>query len=148
MKDSIEHLEEYKPKKKDDGLYDLIQQVSRQQKDLADRLDAMEKKKQPTGEAALRLVNLTYNTDDEHLPELTRVPIQAVRPHALGMMLESIFDDDIQSGEVPLSRKLRNYYFRLMRSVHGEHLARGTQIAENQIQNESEAEEELDLGGD
>jgi len=46
MKDSIEHLEEYKPKKRasDDGLYELIQQVSRQQKDLADRLDAMEKK--------------------------------------------------------------------------------------------------------
>ena len=99
-------------------------------------------------DALLRMVNHLYNTDDEHLPELTRIPINAARPLALGMALESILDEDVQSGEVPLSKKLRNYYFRLMRSVGGVHLGRGIRLAEEQAAAEIERAEELELGED
>ena len=127
----------------------LLQTMIAQQKELADRLEDLEKKGSSTAaDALIRMVNLTYNTDDDHLPELTRIPIQAARPHAIGMMLESILDEDVQNGTVPLSRKLRNYYFRLMRSVGGIHLGRGVRIAEEQASAETEKAEEMELGGD
>ena len=78
---------------------------------------------------------------------MTRIPIQAVRPHALGMMLEALFDPEVQSGEVPLSRILRNAQFRLMRSVGGIHLGRGVRLAEQQAEAEQEQAAEIELGG-
>jgi len=130
---------------------EILQMIVSQQKELGDRLSDIEKHnddKSNASAALLRMVNLTYDTDDEHLSELTRIPIQAARPHALGMMLESLFDEDIQVGEVPLSRKLRNSYFRLMRSVGGVHLGRGVRLAEEQASAEQEKAEEFDLGGE
>lgn len=125
----------------------LLQAIVTQQKDMMDRMDELEQKgTASSADALLRMVNLTYNTDDVHLPELTRIPLQAARPHALGMMLESLLDDDVQSGEVPLSKKLRNYYFRLMRSVGGVHLGRGVRLAEEQAASEAEKAEEMELG--
>jgi hypothetical protein len=140
---------------KDEGntnsMEEILQMMVSQQKEFADRLTEMEdqnKNKTSANEALLRMVNLTYDTDDQHLPELTRIPIQAARPHALGMMLESLFDEDVQDGSVPLSRKLRNSYFRLMRSVGGVHLGRGVRLAEEQASAEQEKAEEFDLGGE
>ena len=126
---------------------EMLKVIQSQQKDLSDRLDDMEKKgSSVTADALLRMVNLTYDTDDSHLPELTRIPLNAVRPHALCMMLESIFDEDVQDGSTPLSKKLRNYYFRLMRSVGGIHLGRGVRLAEEQAAAETEKAEEMELG--
>lgn len=116
------------------------------QQELAGRIDDMEKNTRNTDAALLRMVNLMYDTDDKHLPELTRIPIQAARPHALGMMLECLFDEDIQNGSVPLSKKLRLNYFRLMRSVGGIHLGRGVRLAEEQAAAETEKGIEMDLG--
>lgn len=125
----------------------ILQAIVSQQKDIMDRMEELEKKgTASSADALLRMVNLTYDTDDVHLPELTRIPLPAARPHALGMMLESLLDDDVQSGEVPLSRKLRNYYFRLMRSVGGVHLGRGVRLAEEQAASEAEKAEEMELG--
>lgn len=127
----------------------LLTNIANQQQELMERIEELEKKKGASNsEALLHMVNFLYNTDDEHLPELTRIPIQAARPHALGMMLESLLDPEIQSGEVPLSRKLRNYYFRLMRSVGGVHLGRGVRLAEEQAASEAEKAEEIELGGE
>ncbi len=116
---------------------------------LTERIEELEERENnSTSAALLRMVNLTYDTDDNHLPELTRIPISSARPHALGMMLESLLDPDIQDGSVPLSRKLRNYYFRLMRSVGGIHLGRGVRLAEEQASSEAEKAEEMELGGE
>lgn len=144
--------EKVKKSRKDDGnteLRTLIQTIINQQQELSERLNEMEKRNTTTSaDALIRMVNLTYDTDDRHLPELTRIPINAARPHALGMMLESLFDEDIQQGTIPLSRKLRNYYFRLMRSVGGIHLGRGVRLAESQAEAEEEKAEEMELGGE
>ena len=131
-----------------DKVAELLQTVLQSQKDIVDRMEAMEKGKVTSADSLLKMVNFLYDTDDKHLPELTRLPINAVSAHAFGMCLESIFDEDVQSGKVPLSSKLRNYYFRLLRSVGGVHLGRGVRLAEEQAQSESEAAEEMELGGE
>lgn len=149
--EKIEEVREVarQPKNKADNseLIELVRSIAARQEELSERLDEIEKKKQTSSaDALIRMVNLMYDTDDKHLPELTRLPINAVRPHALGMMLEAIFDEDVQAGETPLSRKLRNNYFRLMRSVGGIHLGRGVRLAEEQAASEAEKAEEMDLG--
>lgn len=125
----------------------VLKQIQSNQKELNERIEELENKKTGMSEAALRLVNLMYDTDNQHLPELTRIPLNSVRPHALGMTLESILDEDVQSGKVPLSRILRNNYFRLMRSVNGKHLGNGIGLASDQSREEQEQEnEDVDLG--
>jgi hypothetical protein len=127
------------------AILNALKALSAQNKELFERMADIEKKS-TAADALLRMVNLMYDTDDKHLPELTRIPINAVRPHALGMMLESLMDEDVQSGKVPLSRILRNNYFRLMRSVGGVHLGRGVRLAEEQASAEAEKAEEMELG--
>lgn len=127
----------------------MLQSIINQQKELSNRLGELEDKKTTTSaDALLRMVNLTYDTDDKHLPELTRIPLNSARPLSIGIMLESIFDPDVQAGLVPLSSKLRNAYFRLMRSVGGVHLGRGVRLAEEQAASEAESAEERELGED
>lgn len=124
----------------------MLENISRQQGELQERVEELEKST-TSADASIHMMNFLYNTDDKHLPELTRIPIQSVRPHALGMMLESLFDPEVQSGEVPLSRILRNAQFRLMRSVGGIHLGRGVRLAEQQAEAEQEQAAEIELGG-
>lgn len=140
-----------KPKNKPDPLArltGLVESMVTGQKELTERIEDLEKSNAASSaDAILRMINLMYDTDDKHLPELTRIPINAVRPHAYGMMLEALFDEDVQSGKVPLSRVLRLAQFRLMRSVGGVHLGRGVRLAEEQASAESEKTDELELGG-
>lgn len=133
-----------------DNLEAMLQTIINNQNELTERLDELEegKNKNGTSEALLRMVNFLYNTDDKHILELTRIPIQTAQPLALGMTLDSLMDDDVQSGEVSLSTKLRLYYFRLMRSVGGVHLGRGIRLAEEQAAAEAEKAEEFELGGE
>ena len=134
----------------DSDLKAMLQTIINSQQEQAERLDELEegKGKNDTGEALLRMVNFLYNTDDKHILELTRIPMQTAQPLALGMTLDSLMDDDVQSGEVSLSTKLRLYYFRLMRSVGGVHLGRGIRLAEEQAAAEAEKAEEFELGGE
>ena len=135
----------------DNSLKSLLQTVIAQQQELAERLSDLEENKTKHNggnEALLQMVNFLYNTDDKHILELTRIPIQTAQPLALGMTLDSILDDDVQSGECSLSHKLRLNYFRLMRSVGGVHLGRGMRLAEEQAAAKTEETEELELGGE
>lgn len=130
---------------------DALQAILAQQQALSQRLEELEEetsKHNGDNKALLQMVNFLYDTDDKHIYELTRIPIQSARPLALGIMLDSLFDPDVQSGEVPLSHKLRLAYLRLMRSVGGVHLGRGMRLAEEQAAAEAEKVEELELGGD
>lgn len=126
---------------------ELLRMIINNQRDLSQRLDDMEQKAtSQNSQALLRMVNFLYDTDDKHISELTRIPLNAVRPFALGMALESILDPNYDSS-VPLSQVVRNNYMRLMRSVGGVHLGRGLRLAEEQAQAAAEEAEEMELGG-
>jgi len=133
----------------------VIQTMALQQKELIERLEDIEKgKDNGTGAALLRMVNFMYDTDDVHLPELTRIPIQAARPLAYAMGLDSLLhrktrkDGKLLNDGKSLSENIRNNYFRLMRSVGGVHLGRGVRLAEEQAAAAAEDAEETDLGGE
>ena len=127
----------------------VIQTMALQQKELIERLEDIEKgKDNGTSAALLRMVNFMYDTDDVHLPELTRIPIQAARPLAYAMGLDSLIHRKKDNDGKTLSENIRNNYFRLMRSVGGVHLGRGVRLAEEQAAAAAEEAEETDLGGE
>jgi len=130
----------------------LVQTMLAQQvvlKELTERLEDIEKgKDNGTSAALLRMVNFMYDTDDAHIPELTRIPIQAARPLAYAMGLDSLLHRKTQKDGKSLSERIRLHYYRLMRSVGGVHLGRGVRLAEEQAAAAAEEAEETDLGGE
>lgn len=112
-------------------------------KELSERLDEVESRKDGAGEAKLKLTNIVFDTTDERMPELTNIPLSAARNYARSMMLEHMNDPDVRSGKVKLSAILRTSYFRLLRSVGGVQLMRGTRLASEQTANEGEDEDEI-----
>lgn len=114
--------------------------------EINERMLDLETRRSSENKALLQMVNFLYDTDDKHIPELSRISHPAARPFALGMALESILDEDVQSGAVPLSQKVRLNYLRLQRSVGGVHLGRGLRLAEDQAQAAAEEAEERELG--
>lgn len=127
-----------------DDLKSMLRIITQNQQDINNRIDAQEQKAVANERALLQMVNFLYDTDDKHIPELTRIPVAAARPFALGMALETILDDSQK--DIPLSRTVRLQYMRLMRSVGGIHLGRGLRLAEEQAQAVADAAEEMDLG--
>lgn len=132
-------------------ILELLQtSLAQQQKinvEILERLEEAESKGMSKA-ALLRMVNLLYDTDDKHLSELTRIPLGAVEPLALGTMLDALSDPKVRSGEVSLVQVLYNAYYRLMRSVGGLHLSKGVTLAEEQAAGEAERGAEVDLGAD
>ena len=98
----------------------------------------VEQKSQAKGEALLRMVNLCYDPDDTKLPGLTRLPLAAIRPFAIGMTLNAITNEDVMSGKKTLQGEFYHNYFLLMRSVGGEAFNKGIQLASEQAQAEAE----------
>ena len=123
----------------------LLQGIAKKQEEIDERLEELEEGGSK-GAAALRMVNLTYDTDDDHLPGLTRIPLRAARPFALAMTLDDLTDPDVLSGKVSLQHRFHRHYFHLMRSVGGEHLKRGVELAGEQAASEADKGAELDLG--
>lgn len=129
----------------EDEVLFLLQGIAKKQEEIDERLGELEEGTQK-GAAALKMVNLMYDTDDNHLPGLTRIPLRAARAFALGMALDSLTDEDVMAGKVSLQHKFNMYYFQLMRSVGGEHLKRGVDLAGEQAATEVEKGAEMDLG--
>lgn len=103
--------------------------------------------RQAKGEALLRMVNLCYDPDDTKLPGLTRLPLAAIRPFAIGMTLNAITSKRVMSGETTLQGEFYHNYFLLMRSVGGEALNKGIQLASEQAQAEAEEQGEAFRAG-
>lgn len=92
------------------------------------------------GRAKLKLVEHLYNTDDEHILELSNVSGLQVRPIAIVETLEHIGDPDVKRGKKSLAGIYVNNILRVRRSVDSMHLARGNRLAGEQLSAESEEE--------
>jgi hypothetical protein len=108
-------------------------------KELHERLEYVEKNKDKTGEALLQMINHSYNTPDDRMSEMTRIPIQAARPLAYAEGLDSVLHRK-KDGK-SLSERIRLNYYHLMRSVGGVHLGRSIRLAEDQASAAAEDEE-------
>lgn len=126
-------------KKKDDNgdmpggqLAEALKALTAMQQDVRDRLDELESKKDLGGEARLLIATRVFDTDREHLPEMTNIPLRAVKPYSLADMSARILDPDVQCGKVTLGQIRRESVYRHLRSVRGNLLDKGTQLAMEQ----------------
>ena len=99
------------------------------QQEVAERLEDLESKKDLGGEAKLLIATRVFDTDREHLPEMTNIPLRAVKPYSLADMSARILDPDVQCGRVTLGQIRRESVYRHLRSVKGNLLDKGTQLA-------------------
>lgn len=93
--------------------------------------------------ALLRLTNLLYDTDDEHLPSLTR--INSTREAILlsiQVTKEMALDPKRIKLKVPLSRIFRNSFLMFKRSIGMKAFLVGAGLAQGQAEAEEEAREE------
>lgn len=125
----------------------LLNAIATKQQEQDERLEELEG---ATGREAahLKLVNLLYDTDETHLPGLTRLPLRAIKPFALAMMLDAITHDDVRTGKVSLQQVFRTSYFTLMRSVGAEAFNKGIGLAGEQAAAEQERGTGLDMGAE
>lgn len=98
-------------------------------------------------EALLRLVNILYDTPEDKLAQLTKIPQRAVLP--LAIMLTQIAAQDPARDPLknPLPVVWMNAYFKLQRSVDKWFFLHGVGIAREQVAMQAEQKaDEYDFG--
>ena len=129
-------------------LAEALRLIAVSQTESLERLEELETKKDLGGEARLLIAHRVFDTDRSHLREMTILPIRAVRAYSLADMSASILDPEVQCGKVTLGQVRRESVYRHLRSVKGNLLEKGTQLAMEQTrQAELEESQQLDLGG-
>ena len=88
--------------------------------------------KDVTGQAKLLIASLAYDTPDNRLPELSRIPLTMVDPLVTDMTLDALLDEDVLEGRKSLGEIETLTYLKLMRSVGGEHLKKARETAEEE----------------
>lgn len=133
---------------RDNGdIINLLESIVKKQKEQDERLEEMEDHKGGK-DAQLRLVNLCFDPSDQQLPGLTRLPLRATMPFALGMMMDKLTSKEVLSGEVSLQQIFYRNYFQLMRSVGAEAFNKAVDLAGEQAAAETERGTGLDLGNE
>ena len=131
-----------------DDLAAALKALAAMQQEVAERLEDLESKKDLGGEAKLLIATRVFDTDREHLPEMTNIPLRAVKPYSLADMSARILDPDVQCGRVTLGQIRRESVYRHLRSVRGNLLDKGTELAMEQTkQAEMEESDKMELGG-
>ena len=140
---NTEKLNRKKKESKDGGGNDevlgYLKAIVAKQQEQEERLEELESGKGKEM-AQLRLVNLLYDTDDKHLPGLTRLPLRAVKPFAIAMMLDKVTSPEVREGKVSLQQVFYTNYFMLMRSVGGDAFKQGVGLAGEQAASEGEVQ--------
>ena len=139
--------------KKDNGslsgeeLAVAIKALAASQQETLERLEELETKKDLGGEAKLLIAKRVFDTDRVHLPEMTILPIRAVRSYSLADMSAAILNPDVQCGKVTLGQVRRESVYRHLRSVKGYLLDKGSDLAVEQTrQTDLEDAEQRELG--
>jgi len=116
-------------------------------KDVNDRFDELENKRDASGEAKLFIADRMFNTDTKHLPEMTNNPLRTIRPLADAATAAAILDDDVQAGLKSLGEVWRDSYYRHMRGLRGNLLEKAKDLAMEEARSvEKEIGEEWTTG--
>ena len=128
-------------------LITMLEAFGQLTKELTERVEELETKKDAGGEAKLFMAQHVFNTPIEHLPEMTTLAIRSVRMYSLGDMSGSVLDPDVQMGDMSLQEVRRVSYYRHMRSVGGNLMNKGAELAMEQVKStELESGQELESG--
>ncbi len=133
-----------KVKADDNGTMEVLAQAIR---DIGERLDDIEEKRDASGVARLLITERLYNTDRKHLPELTRISLRMVDPLSLADTAAAVLDEDVQEGKTSLGQKRQESIYRHLRSVGGKLLNDASELAKEQTRTaEVEAAEQWEAG--
>ena len=133
------------------GMEAVLEEIRNLKTAVADQMADLEERIESAsmdGRAKLRMVELLYNTADDHILELSSISGLQVRPIAIVETLEHIGDPDVRSGKTSLAQIYVRKILRARRSVEAKHLMRGNLLAVEQVGAETEEEkgEKLDMG--
>jgi len=116
-------------------------------RDVNQRFEDMERKQDSSGAAKLLIANRMFDTDSEHLPEMSNNPLRTIRPLADAATAAAILDDDVQSGKKSLGCVWRDSYYRHMRGLRGNLLEKAKDLAMEEARSvEKEPYDESSLG--
>jgi hypothetical protein len=122
----------------------VMEAILQNQQELSDRLGDIEETKHKDGEgsALIKLANIYFNTDDNHITELSFISPLAARPFAEAMALDAMTTEEVRSGIVSLNKLLILNYLRFQRSVRGRLLGIGAEAMREQVSSEGAKGEE------
>lgn len=115
----------------DKEMMGLLKQVLLKQQEQDERIAELAAK-DATGQAKLLIASLAYDTPDNRLPELSRIPLTMVDPLVTDITLDALLDDEVLAGTKSLGEVELLSYLKLMRSVGGEHLKKARETAEEE----------------
>jgi len=115
----------------DKEMVGLLRQVLHKQQEQDEQIAELAAK-DVTGQAKLLIASLAYDTPDNRLPELSRIPLTMVDPLVTDMALDALLDEDVLEGRKSLGEVETKAYLQLMRSVGGEHLKKARETAEEE----------------
>ena len=88
--------------------------------------------KDVTGQAKLLIASLAYDTPDNRMSELSRIPLTMVDALVTDITLDALLDTEVLEGRKSLGEVELLAYLKLMRSVGGEHLRKARETAEEE----------------
>ena len=124
----------------------VMEMVLAELKSLREQVEYLENKKSSADVAKLYIANRMFNTDPNHLRELTIVPLRGVKALAHSDAVGSILSVAVQSGQVSPAQVWKESHHRYMRSVKGNLLEKGKELALEEAR-QSEGEPDYDEAG-
>jgi hypothetical protein len=118
------------------------------QKEVRDRFEELEKKRDGTNQANVIAAKMVYDTPTNQKRRFTRISLRMVDPFSLADACHAILDDDVQKGIMSLGQIRRESIYDHLNSVQGELRNKATELALQQEQNKAEgnAFEEASMG--
>ena len=112
-------------------MMELLRQMLHKQQEQDEQIAELSAK-DVTGQAKLLIASLAYDTPDDRMPELSRIPLTMVDALVTDITLDAILDEKVLAGTKSLGEVELLAYLKLMRSVGGEHLRKARETAEEE----------------
>ena len=109
----------------------LLRQLLHKQQEQEEQIAELSAK-DVTGQAKLLIASLAYDTPDNRMSELSRIPLTMVDALTTDITLDALLDDEVLAGTKSLGEVELLAYLKLMRSVGGEHLRKARETAEEE----------------
>lgn len=126
----------------------LAEQLGAFKKDVSDRFEDLERKKDGSNQANVIAAKMVYDTPMNQKRRFTRISLRMVDPFSLADACHAVLEDDIQKGRVSLGQVRRESIYDHLNSVQGQLRDKATELALQQEQNKAEgaAFEEANMG--
>lgn len=130
------------------ALAEALKPMQEFQKEVRDRFEDLEKKRDGLNQANVIAAKMVYDTPINQKRRFTRISLRMVDPFSLADACHAVLDEDVQNGTMSLGQIRRESIYDHLNSVQGELRNKATELALQQEQNKAEgnAFEEANMG--